>query len=65
MEKRKFQCSDCEHIWEVPFGTSRPNECPKCKSSNIHRLDKGVRHRGSGQYGHRYGAGNRTSISDN
>lgn len=39
MNKRKFQCSDCEHIWEVAYGTARPSECPKCKSSNIHRAD--------------------------
>jgi uncharacterized protein len=40
MEKRKFQCSDCEHSWEVGYGTSRPSECPKCKSINIHRADE-------------------------
>lgn len=37
--KRKFQCSDCNHSWEIAFGTGRPNECPECKSKNIHRAD--------------------------
>lgn len=35
--KRKFKCPDCNHEWEVPYGTGRPRECPKCKSKNIHR----------------------------
>lgn len=39
MNKRKFLCFDCENIWEVAYGTPRPLECPKCKSSNIHRAD--------------------------
>ncbi len=31
MNKRKFQCSDCENIWEVVYGTPRPSECTKYK----------------------------------
>ena len=23
---RKFRCSDCDHTWEVPYGTGRPAE---------------------------------------
>lgn len=63
MEKRKFQCSDCEHSWEVAYGTSRPSECPKCKSTNIHRADedKGF---GRGGRGRRIHAG-RTKHADN
>jgi len=38
-QKRTFQCSDCEHSWEVPFGTGRPEACPKCGSRNLHRSD--------------------------
>jgi uncharacterized protein len=38
-QKRMFQCSDCEHSWEVPFGTGRPAACPKCGGNNLHRSD--------------------------
>ena len=34
---RRFRCFDCGHEWEVPYGTGRPVECPKCGSKNIHR----------------------------
>ena len=35
--KRKFRCYDCGFEWELDYGTGRPEECPKCKSKNIHR----------------------------
>lgn len=35
--QREFQCSDCHHRWQLPFGTGRPPACPKCQSRNIHR----------------------------
>jgi len=38
MEKREFKCADCSHVWEVPFGTPRPDECPECNSVNLHRV---------------------------
>ena len=40
---RKFRCYDCQHSWELPYGTGRPGNCPSCKSGNIHRAqeDKG------------------------
>ena len=38
-EMRKFKCHDCQHAWELPFGTGRPAGCPECKSRNIHRED--------------------------
>jgi predicted DNA-binding protein (UPF0251 family)/DNA-directed RNA polymerase subunit RPC12/RpoP len=43
--KRKFKCFTCSHEWEVPYGTGRPDECPKCKSKNIYRHpeDRGTR----------------------
>ncbi len=50
-EKRTFRCSDCEHEWQVPFGTGRPGFCPQCQSKNIHRSprDRGfARDRGFG-----------------
>ena len=34
---RKFRCDDCEHSWELPYGTGRPENCPSCKSDSIHR----------------------------
>jgi predicted DNA-binding protein (UPF0251 family) len=49
---RKFKCSDCQHAWELPFGTGRPQDCPSCRSGNIHRAeeDRGYARRlGGGQ----------------
>ena len=37
MTARKFTCYDCQHNWEVPYGTSKPQECPSCKGTNVHR----------------------------
>jgi len=48
---RKFRCYDCEHSWELPYGTGRPENCPSCKGGNIHRAEQG---RG---YGRRFGRG--------
>ena len=47
---RRFQCYECQHVWELPHGTGRPQECPKCKSANIHRApeDRGWAGRGPG-----------------
>jgi predicted DNA-binding protein (UPF0251 family) len=39
-EMRKFRCSDCQHAWELPYGTGRPSDCPSCKSGNIHRAQE-------------------------
>lgn len=51
--KRTFTCADCEHSWEIPFGTGRPQVCPKCNSDNIHRSDsnRGAGGRGGGRRG--------------
>jgi predicted DNA-binding protein (UPF0251 family) len=49
---RRFKCSDCQHAWDFPYGTGRPESCPSCKSGNIHRAegDKGyVKGLGRGQ----------------
>ncbi|MBM3248290.1 MAG: DUF134 domain-containing protein [Candidatus Omnitrophica bacterium] len=40
MAGRNFVCYDCKHEWSLPHGSGRPSECPKCKSSNIHRSAK-------------------------
>jgi predicted DNA-binding protein (UPF0251 family) len=36
---RKFKCYDCQHTWELPYGTGRPDRCPSCKGKNIHRAE--------------------------
>src|SRR4030042_3333420 len=38
---RKFRCYDCQHSWELPYGTGRPENCPSCKSGNIRRAERG------------------------
>ena len=53
VEMRTFKCSDCQHAWEVPFGTGRPQQCPTCKSRNLHRAEE-ERGRGQGRQ-HRCG----------
>jgi predicted Zn-ribbon and HTH transcriptional regulator len=35
--KRTFVCYECNHRWQVPYGTGRPQACPACSSRNIHR----------------------------
>jgi predicted DNA-binding protein (UPF0251 family) len=47
---RKFKCFACEHKWEEEYGTGRPNECPRCGSTNIHRApeDRGYARAGRG-----------------
>jgi len=37
---RKFRCYDCQHSWELPYGTGRPENCPSCKSGNVHRAQE-------------------------
>jgi predicted RNA-binding Zn-ribbon protein involved in translation (DUF1610 family) len=51
-QARKFQCYDCQHSWEVPYGTGRPENCPDCGSVNIHRAegDRGYTRAGSGRH---------------
>lgn len=51
MAKRKFRCSDCEHTWEAAYGIARPNKCPKCKSTNIHRAEEDRDYAGQGVAG--------------
>ncbi|MDI6826869.1 MAG: DUF134 domain-containing protein [Armatimonadota bacterium] len=38
MEKREFKCVDCGNVWDVPFCEPRPEKCPKCGSTNFHRV---------------------------
>ena len=37
---RKFRCYECQHSWELPYGTGRPESCPACKSGDIHRAEE-------------------------
>lgn len=55
---RRFKCYDCNHEWELPYGTGRPTECTQCKSKNIHRAeqDRGYARVGRG-VGFGYGKG--------
>lgn len=39
-ETRAFECADCGHLWEVPFGTGRPGSCPSCQSKSFHRAQE-------------------------
>jgi predicted DNA-binding protein (UPF0251 family) len=54
--ERLFKCYECQNEWQEPYGTGRPNECPKCESTNIHRApqDRGYtrRHGGRCRHGH-------------
>ena len=52
-EQRTFRCGDCEHEWQLPFGTGRPEECPQCQSKNFRRAEeeRGRRGQGRGQGG--------------
>jgi predicted DNA-binding protein (UPF0251 family) len=37
---RKFRCCACQHTWQLPYGTGRPENCPSCKSGNIRRAEE-------------------------
>jgi len=58
-EQRTFRCGDCEHEWQLPFGTGRPSECPQCQSKNFRRAEeeRGRRGKGRGGPSNRVGAG--------
>ena len=45
---RKFRCCECNHSWEIPYGTGRPTDCPECQDKNVRRAeeDRGVGCRG-------------------
>ncbi|MFH0876352.1 MAG: DUF134 domain-containing protein [archaeon] len=44
---RKFRCYSCNNEWEEVFGTGRPQKCPKCASTNFHRVNVET-----GEFGH-------------
>ena len=37
---RKFQCQSCQHEWEEPFGTGRPDRCPSCQGIDFIRTTR-------------------------
>ena len=37
MMEKQFVCYDCKNEWSQPYGTGRPDVCPKCGANNIHR----------------------------
>ena len=54
MMERHFVCYDCKKEWTLPYGSGRPNECPECKSPNIHRAPQ---ERGWARAGWGFGGG--------
>ena len=54
-DMRTFECADCEHVWEVPFGTGRPAECPACQSKNFRRAKDASVGEGGSRRRHRHG----------
>jgi len=41
--KKRFYCTNCGRVIEVPFGAPKPYQCPYCGAHHtmIHRLDRG------------------------
>ena len=37
-DHRSFKCINCEHNWNAPRGTGRPNGCPSCKEKSFYRF---------------------------
>lgn len=35
---RTFQCFNCNHEWNEPFGTGRPEFCPACNKDDFARV---------------------------
>jgi predicted DNA-binding protein (UPF0251 family) len=48
-ETRAFECTDCGHVWEVPFGTGRPPGCPACESKSFRRAQTATSGSGGGR----------------
>ena len=51
MEVRVFKCFDCKYEFSLPYGEPKPEVCPKCGSTNIHRIDSERGGRGFGGMG--------------
>ena len=51
--KRNFFCSGCKNTWDEPFGTGRPEKCPKCGDKNFRRVNNRNEGCGRGRKGRR------------
>ncbi len=51
-EQRIFKCNHCQHVWDLPYGTGRPEECPKCQTRSICRVSDGEDSCGRSGTGH-------------
>ena len=38
-DKRTFKCENCKRTWQEPYGTGRPEKCPKCDSKSFCRFE--------------------------
>ena len=56
--KRNFFCSNCNGTWNEPFGTGRPEKCPKCGDKNFRRVNDRNEKCGHGRKGRRCANGN-------
>ncbi len=43
---RTFACGHCRHHWSLPFGSGPPQDCPGCRSHDIHRLIENEKEKG-------------------
>jgi predicted DNA-binding protein (UPF0251 family) len=41
MIDRTFTCAHCQHQWQAPPGTGRPQGCPRCGKAGIYRRPAG------------------------
>ena len=32
---RLFECGQCGHYWEIPYGRPKPTSCPMCGSHDV------------------------------
>ena len=58
---RTFRCEGCGHLWQLSFGTGRPEECPQCHGGSYYRADGGGRRGFGGGFGRRGGSGRKPS----
>ena len=45
---RKFQCPKCGHGGEIPLGTGRPPDCPRCRQASLRRAGETGKRAGKG-----------------
>ncbi len=49
--ERLFKCYECQNEWQEPYGTGRPDGCPKCQSTDFRRAPQDRGHSGHGTAG--------------